>query len=98
MESVKSLQAQQRSSQKKTNTGLCQNFLAFRNQGAVENYFDDFFLPRLPLQMSSTAAGLYVDKVKQVVVFSIPWIQVEGYNEIYCQKPVQVKAEACLWG
>lgn len=48
--------------------------------------------------MSSTAAGLYVDKVKQVVVFSIPWIQVEGYNEIYCQKPVQVKAEACLWG
>lgn len=69
MESMKSLQAQQRSSQKKTRTGVCPNFLAFRNQGAAESYKWWLLLPRLPLQMSSTAAGLYLNKAKQVVVF-----------------------------
>lgn len=39
MGSVKSLQAQYRSSQKKTvSTGVCQNFLAFRNRGVVESH------------------------------------------------------------
>lgn len=44
MGSVKSLQAQHRSSQKKTvSTGVCQNFLAFRNQGVVESHILSHF-------------------------------------------------------
>lgn len=44
MGSVKSLQAQHRSSQKKTvSTGVCQNFLAFKNQGVVESHILSHF-------------------------------------------------------
>lgn len=54
MESVKILQAQHRSSQKKTwGTGLHANFLPFRNPGAVESHtFITFFYQGFPYGLS----------------------------------------------
>lgn len=99
MKSMKSLQAQHRSNQKKTSSGLCPNFIAFRNQGAAESHTLSHFSPEDSLRdVIYCSRTVFREGKTSSGIFQFSVYRLKGTMRYIAKKAVQVKAEACFWG
>lgn len=97
---MKSLQAQHRSSQKKTViTALCPHFLAFNNQDAVESHMVSYFPTQSSLMdVIYCSRTVFREGKTRSGIFQFFSFRLKGTMNVLPKKAVRVNAEACFQG